>query len=357
MAHFIPNTPGMPTPSTDFAESGSSESRPGDAPVASIIVVSFNTRSMTLDCLRSVYAETPSLPIELIVVDNASSDGSADAIAEEFPQATLIRSQQNLGFAGANNLAAGMARGEFVLLLNPDTLVVNRAVEAIIDFARARPECGIWGGRTLFADRSLNPTSCWRKFDLWTLLCAIGGMTLLFPRSAVFNPEAYGAWQRDSERSVDIITGCWLLARRSLWNDLGGFSSKYFMYGEDADLCLRARALGAKPAISPAATIVHFGGGADPYRPAKFIAIFKAKVSLIHDHWPRWQRPIGTFLYPLYPLVRAWGYGCAALVFRRGNRGERLGAKASLWREVWQRRSEWRHGFPTTDQRSAAASS
>lgn len=303
-------------------------------------MVSFNTKQMTLDCLRSLFAETQS-PVEVIVVDNASTDGSADAIAAEFPKVRLIRSTANLGFAAANNLAAESATGRYLLLLNPDTIVIERAVDRLAEFAQAQPQARVWGGRTLYADRSLNPTSCWRRFDLWTLCCAIVGTTMLFPRSRLFNPEPYGAWPRDSVREVDIVTGCWLMIERELWQRLGGFAKKYFMYGEDADLCLRAQAAGARPMVTPDATIIHFGGGADPYRPAKFVAIFKAKVSLIDDHWPRWQRGIGKAIYPLYPLTRALGYGAAALLLRR----ESLRAKAALWREVWRRRGEWRAGW------------
>lgn len=303
-------------------------------------MVSFNTKQMTLDCLRSLFAETQS-PVEVIVVDNASTDGSADAIAAEFPKVRLIRSTANLGFAAANNLAAESATGRYLLLLNPDTIVLERAVDRLAEFAQAQPQARVWGGRTLYADRSLNPTSCWRRFDLWTLCCAIVGTTMLFPRSRLFNPEPYGAWPRDSVREVDIVTGCWLMIERELWQRLGGFAKKYFMYGEDADLCLRAQAAGGRPMVTPDATIIHFGGGADPYRPAKFVAIFKAKVSLIDDHWPRWQRGIGKAIYPLYPLTRALGYGAAALLLRR----ESLRAKAALWREVWRRRGEWRAGW------------
>lgn len=311
------------------------------APLVSILIISFNTKQMTLDCLRSVFAETRETAIEVIVVDNASTDESADAIAAEFPEVRLIRSPENLGFAAANNLAADSARGRFLLLLNPDTIVIEQAVDRLAAFAVEHPSAGVCGGRTLYADRSLNPTSCWRRFDLWTLVCSIAGTTLLFPSSRAFNPEPYGRWRRDTVREVDIVTGCWLLIERALWQRLGGFAKKYFMYGEDADLCLRARAAGAKPMITPAATIIHFGGGADPYRPAKFVAIFKAKVSLMDDHWPRWQRPIGKAIYPLYPLTRAVAYGLAATILRR----ESLRTKAALWREVWRRRNEWRFGW------------
>ena len=144
-------------------EDGAGEGVAAAAPVLSILVVSYNTRAMTLDCLRSVVAETRT-PYELIVLDNASADGSAEAVAAEFPQARLIASPENLGFAEGNNVAAQEARGEYLLLLNPDTLVLRGSLDRLLDFARAEPGAGIWGGRTLFADGRLNPSSCWRAW-------------------------------------------------------------------------------------------------------------------------------------------------------------------------------------------------
>src|SRR5688572_24667662 len=120
-----------------------------ERPRVSILVISYNTREMTLDCLRSIAHETRE-PHELIVVDNSSSDGSADAIAAQFPDVRLRRPEKNLGFARANNVASTEARGDYLLLLNPDTVVLDRAIDRLVAFADANPDAGIWGGRTLY---------------------------------------------------------------------------------------------------------------------------------------------------------------------------------------------------------------
>lgn len=213
-----------------------------DGPELTVIVVSYNTRDLTLAALRTLYAETCQTAFRTVVFDNASEDGSVAAIAAEFPQVELIASQDNVGFAKANNLVAAEARTEWILLLNPDTEVQNGAVDRLMAFAKAHPENGIYGGRTVFPDGSLNIASCWQRITPWSLVCSTFGLTALFPKTELFHPEAMGGWQRDSVREVDIVVGCFMLMKRSLWEDLGGFDLRYFMYGEEADLCLRAAA-------------------------------------------------------------------------------------------------------------------
>ena len=301
----------------------------------SIIVISYNTREMTLDCLRSVRAGTRR-DVELIVVDNASSDGSAAAIAAEFPEAMLMAESHNHGFAQANNLAAARARGDYLLLLNPDTLVHDGAIDRLVDFAEARPQARIWGGRTLYGDGTLNASSCWRRMTLWNIFCRTAGLTGLFARSALFNAEAYGGWGRDSEAAVDIVTGCFFLIRRADWEALGGFDPAFVMYGEEADLCLRAEAeLGARPRITPAAEIVHYGGASQTVRADKMVRLLRAKTELVKRHIPAWQRPVARALFRLWPLTRYLALGIVP------GRGE----SAAMWRAVWQRRSEWENGF------------
>ncbi|SFE79953.1 glycosyltransferase family 2 protein [Roseivivax sediminis] len=304
------------------------------APKVSIVVVSYNTRDMTLECLRSIVAETD-LPHEIVVVDNASGDGSAEAIAAEFPSIRLLAERRNHGFALANNIAADICRGEYILLLNPDTVVLDHAVDRLVAFAAARPDAMIWGGRTLYGDGSLNTTNCWRRMTLWSLLSQAAGLNSIFRNSAVFNPEAYGGWPRNSEREVDIVTGCLLLIERATWQQLGGFDPTYVMYGEEADLCLRARALGARPRISPEVEIVHYKGASEKIRADKLIRLMRAKISLIDAHFPMASRPLGRFLFALWPLSR---HIYATLLGR--------GEARATWYEVWRRRSEWRSGWP-----------
>ena len=310
-------------------------------PELSILVISYNTAEMTLACLDSVVAETQATTYEIIVVDNASSDGSADAIAAGHPEVRLIRSNENMGFARANNLAAKIAKGDLLLLLNPDTVVLDGAIDRLVVFAKARPKARIWGGHTVFADGSLNPSNCWRRMSLWNLFCRAAGLTGLSPESKLFNAEAYGGWQRNTEREVDIVTGCFFLIERRFWETLGGFDPLFFMYGEEADLCLRARALGARPRITPQARIVHYGGASERVRAEQIIRVSRAKVSLLARHMPAGLRGAGIFLYRLWPLSRMLAYRVAMLV----RPSDRFAGEHAAWSEIWQRRREWQQGF------------
>ena len=311
-------------------------------PALTVIVVNHNTREMTLACLASLRDETRT-PHEVILVDNASTDGSAEAIAATFPDMTLLAETANHGFGGANNLAARRARGEYLLLLNPDTVVLDGAVDRLLAFARARPEAGIWGGRTLYGDRSLNPASCWSRMTLWNLFCRASGLTGLFPRSEFFNSEAYGGWDRATEREVDIVVGCFLMIRRETWEALGGFDPAFFMYGEEADLCLRARALGAAPRVTPEAEIVHYRGAADNVRADKMVRLLSGKISLIDRHFPAWRRPLARGLLKAWPLSRMIATRALGAVTGRAG----LRASAASWSEIWARRAEWRGGYRT----------
>ena len=301
----------------------------------SVLVVSYNTRELTLACLRSLAEQTSGLVYETIVVDNASSDGSAEAIARECPGATLIRLAENIGFARANNLAAGLAKGEFLLLLNPDTVVLDGAVQRLVAFAKANSTAGIWGGRTVFADGSLNPTSCWKAMTLWSAFSRGIGLGALFRGSAWFDPEAMGSWGRDTPRRVDIVTGCFLLITSELWKRLDGFDKEFFMYGEDADLCMRAARLGAEPMVSPQATIVHIGGASERVRADKLVRLFKAHAQLMHRHWGAVDAWLGVRTLQMWAISRAAGWRMIASVRPRGRES------AEAWAQVWKRRDEW----------------
>jgi N-acetylglucosaminyl-diphospho-decaprenol L-rhamnosyltransferase len=308
-----------------------------DSPFLTIIVVSYNTREMTLECLRSIFRETELNSFEVIVLDNASSDGSASAIEDEFSsRIRLIASGKNLGFAAANNAAALEAQGAFLLLLNPDTVVLDGAVDRLMAFAAARPEAGIWGGRTVFSDGSLNPASCWSRQSLWSLFCQAVGLSSIFRRSSLWNPEGMGGWNREGTRAVDIVSGCFLLIRCDLWRRLGGFRSEFFMYGEEADLCLRAEKLGVKPLISSDSTIVHYGGASEKIRADKLIRLIEAKMRMIEYHFPKGSRHLGCWLLSLWPLTRYWAHAIRGWVIK-----DFASEKREVWREVIRRREEW----------------
>jgi GT2 family glycosyltransferase len=320
------------------------------APRVSILVISYNTQAMTLDCLRSLQAETR-VPHEVIVVDNASPDRSADAIASAFPEYRLIASPDNLGFAKGNNVAAEEAVGDYILLLNPDTVVLDQAIDRLVAFADANPRAGIWGGRTLNGDRTLNRMSAFGDLTLWGLFCRASGLAVAFPKSNLLNPDEMGGWDRSTERDVDVVQGSFFLIRRDLWWRMGGFDLSFVMYGEESDLCRRARAAGAQPRMTPEATIVHYAGQSSRKRSDKEILVFTAKATMIRRHFPAWQQPAARFFLGLWPWSRMAGGTLLAKLTGR----PRFAEVAAHWRAVWDARGRWRAGYPPLPGTPSAA--
>ncbi len=303
----------------------------------SIIVISFNTRELTLECLRSVYAETRDVTFEVIVIDNDSDDQSAEAIAREFPQLQLDALDENLGFGGACNYATSKCEGEYILMLNPDTVVLDGAIQELVGFARQHPEVQLFGGRTLWGDHTLNPTSCWRRPTLWSVFCRAVGLTAAFPANPLFDTEAYGSWKRDCIRQIDIVTGCLMLIHRNLWEEMGGFDKAFFQRGEDTDFCLRARTAGHTALHCPDSTIVHLGGQSERILADKVVRNLHGKQAVFDRQWSAFAATLGMHLQRVWVLTRWAGYKLTALLGK-----EASADKALIFREVWDRRDEWR---------------
>jgi N-acetylglucosaminyl-diphospho-decaprenol L-rhamnosyltransferase len=309
-------------------------------PDLSVIIVSYQTRELTVACLRSLLNQTLDTHFEVLLWDNASTDGSPEAIARLFPEVDLVASEENVGFGLANNRLASRARGNQLLLLNPDTVVLNGAVDALMEFSLSNPTARLWGGRTLFPDGSLNPTSCWAAPTLWSCLALACGLNRLFPAVRFLNPEGMGGWRRDTIRRVDIVSGAFLMIDTELWNRLGGFHPAFWMYGEDADLCMRARQFGARPIITPDATIVHHGGASEPGQAGKMTKLFCAKAQLYRLHWGPLRAWTGLHLLDLYAGTRVMG-----LAFLRAFFPGRISGPSETWKMIWLRRTEWHEAY------------
>lgn len=296
----------------------------------SIIIISYNTCDITLRAIQSVFDQTKTVNFEIIVFDNCSKDGSAEKIQDTFGnRLKLIKSEQNIGFAAGNNRATQFAKNNFLLLLNPDTIVLDNAIDNLVAFATECPRARIWGGRTLFEDFSLNKTSCWSKQSLWSLVCQSLGLNSIFRNSTLFNPEGIGSWNREGIREVDIVSGCFLLIKKDFWEMLDGFSEKYFMYGEEADLCLRAKKLGACPTVNSSATIVHMGGASETSRSEKLNKLIRSKNMLIDDHFGKSTRGIAKYLLNFWPVSR---YFAHSILYRVGRKNSF--SKKEIWKEV-----------------------
>ena len=180
----------------------------GMPPDISVVIVSYKVAELLRPCLASIQREAVGCTYEVIVVENGSGDGSAALVRDEFPDVRLIALDENVGFAAGCNLGARAAEGEYVLLLNPDTELLGDTLSALLRYARAHPRAGLVGGRTLSPEGELDPGSCWGAQSLWSLVCFAAGLSTVFHGSRLFDPESLGGWPRDSERQVDIVTGC-----------------------------------------------------------------------------------------------------------------------------------------------------
>jgi N-acetylglucosaminyl-diphospho-decaprenol L-rhamnosyltransferase len=306
----------------------------GDQPVdVSVVVVSYNAIEWLPRCLAAIEAAAPKRTVEVVVVDNASQNEVRQFLAEEPHGATVIQLETNIGFGRACNLGVKRSRGRLVMLLNPDAVLEPDAIEGLADFLEANPHRGIVGGRTLRPDGGVDPSSCWGAPSLWSWFCSATGLTSVFRYSTTFDPESLGRWQRDTEGDVDIVTGCLLMATRETWERLEGFDEDFFMYGEDADLSLRAADMGFRPGITPAATAVHAVGASSSDRVGKQRLLIRGKATLARKHWPTLRRRAGLSLLAAGVGLRA----AAEQVTRKNDRTNRI---------LWSERREWLPGWP-----------
>ena len=234
----------------------------------SIIIVNWNSVKYILNCIKSIKKNIKSLNYEIIVVDNASFDNCGEKLAHEFPEVIFIQSQQNLGFAAGNNLGASHARGEVLLFLNPDTEVLEGAIERLFEKTLSLPMVGIVGPRVLNTDGSLQ-TSCVRALPT-PINRALDANFLrrLFPRS-----RHWGTWNAFSNFEpvvVEAVSGACMMIKANTFASVGGFNPQFFMYAEDMDLCARIRGLGLKNYHIPEAVVVHHGGGSSSLQFSQF---------------------------------------------------------------------------------------
>ena len=223
----------------------------------SVIVVSYNGREELARCLAAIRAASAGLDAELIVVDNASGDGSAEMVAERFPEAHLIANHANVGFGRANNQAFEVARGRYLLLLNPDTEPAPNALRTLLAFADANPRAGLVGGRLEYPDGRHQHSAF--HFPDWKQ-ALFGFFDTLVPLDSRPNGR-YAASRYARPFAAEHLLGACLLVRREALEQVGPFDARYFMYFEETDLCARMRRAGWQNLYTPDARVRHVGAG------------------------------------------------------------------------------------------------
>lgn len=237
----------------------------------SIVIVNWNSAAFLRKCLQSILSNPAGCDLEVLVIDNASYDGSAELVSNEFPSITFIQSDKNLGFAGANNLAFQRSRGRYVLFLNPDTEVVGDALNAMLGVLRTRQNAGVVGPELVNPDLSVQ-IDCMRAFP--TILNQLFDSSFTRKVFGVCNFAGVKAVIRQSAVpvSVEMLPGTCVMLRREVFDEAGRFNENYFMYAEDVELNYRVKAAGWTNYYVSSAAVIHHGGQSSNQKSESFFS-------------------------------------------------------------------------------------
>lgn len=248
----------------------------------SIIILNYNTRQLTLDCLQSVYASTTSYRYEVIIIDNNSSDDSVEQLQRQYPSTQLIANKENVGFSRANNQGMRVAQGRHILLLNSDTIVEPDTFETMLQFMDGHPEVGASGCKVILPDGSLDK-ACRRGFPTPSASFYYAfGFSKLFPDNPRFNQYQLGYLSPDESYPIDCLVGAFMLVRREAIDQVGMLDEEFFMYGEDIDWCYRIKQAGWQNYYYAKTFITHYKGASSRRKPYKIIYEFHRAMYLFH---------------------------------------------------------------------------
>ncbi|MDO9464615.1 MAG: glycosyltransferase family 2 protein [bacterium] len=292
--------------------------------VLSIVIVNWNAEGFLKDCLNSIY-KSCKLKLEVFVVDNSSSDKSMEVLENEFPQVKIIKNKENLGFARANNQAIKQSRGRYVLMLNPDTIVLPNALDIMVEFMDEHTEAGACGPKLLNPDGSLQP-SC-RSFP--TLLTTLFEETLLnriFPKNRVIGEYRMGYWDHGDIWEVDQPMGSALMVRREAIEQVGLLDEQFFIYYEEVDWCYRMKKRSWKVFFLPQAQIIHYGGAScNQDRGINLMEMYRSLIKFFRKHYGQTSVILLRFLIVYGLLLRTFIFSILYLLSR-----EQLEARQKL---------------------------
>jgi GT2 family glycosyltransferase len=265
-----------------------------NVPELSIVIVSFNTRQDLERCLESVTTQAPSASYEIVVVDNASHDGSAEAVRTRWPSIRVLVQARNLGFAGGNNVGIRATTGELVLLLNSDTLVPAGALDELIKRLRGRPEAAVAGPRLI--DTAGRPELSFGA--MISPLAELRQKLMMTLHQRRFGPVSRHVERAlSAERFVDWVSGAALLVYRRDAEAVGLLDERYFLYTEDVDFCAAIRAQGRRILFTPAVTITHLRGRSRATAPVRMSAAYRrSQIAFYEKHHPRWAPVLRAYL-------------------------------------------------------------
>lgn len=308
-----------------------------------IIIVNWNSKEYLQKCIASIFSSTRGIEFEIIVIDNASFDGCGEMLQKSYPQVRFIQSDRNLGFAKANNETFKESRGRNILFLNPDTEVVGSAIEILHHKLNVLPHAGIVGAKVLNRDCSIQ-TCCIHAFpSIMNQFLDSDFLRNLFPHSNLWGNKSLFR-KSESDTEVDAIGGACLMIKRSVFEEISMFSTDYFMYSEDIDLCYKVWKAGWKTYYVPTAKVIHHGGVSSSQSSVNTFSI----VMMLESRWRFFQKTRSMFYCWMYRLATFYAslirIGLIMLVWPSlGMRGRASSLKAELKR--WIARLRWTLGL------------
>jgi GT2 family glycosyltransferase len=265
----------------------------------SIIIVSWNAKNYLKSCLESIEKQISYETTEIIVVDNNSSDGSADLVRKYFRQVIIIENCKNLGFAKANNIGISACNGKYICLINSDVIVLASCFSKMLEFMNNNSGVGVSGPRTFNVDGTLQ-RSCFSYPSVWNIFCRALALDSLFPKSKLFGKRLMTFWDHDTVKSVEALNGCFLMVRKEAIDKVGLLDEDFFFYGEDLDWCKRFNDAGWEVVFFPEAMAIHYGGASSSNSPIRFyIEMHRADM----QYWKKHRGRFGVIVYVVITFI------------------------------------------------------
>jgi GT2 family glycosyltransferase len=275
----------------------------------SVVIVSWNTKKLVLQCLESLESTRSHLPVEIILVDNASSDGTAETVCEQFPHVRLVQNESNLGFAKANNIGMSFSSGKYVCLVNSDVVVPEGCLEKMLDYMDKHPDIGMLGPKMVLPDGTIGQ-SCVRFPTVWTWFCNALALDSIFKGTRLSGDFILRNYDHNKIQDVDVLTGWFWMVRREASDQVGVLDDRFFMYGEDIDWPKRFHEAGWRVVFYPEAEAIHHCGASTDRAPTRFyVEMNRANLQYFRKHhgWPKVIVFWLTML--LHQILRVIGYG------------------------------------------------
>jgi hypothetical protein len=278
-------------------------------PSSSVVIVSWNNLRIIRQCLKSLDCLRDNPTVEVVAVDNASSDGTPDVIESEFPHVKLIRNSENLGFAKGNNVGIRHCGGKYVCLINSDVVVPEGCLEKLVQYMEEHPDIGVLGPKMILPDGSVGQ-SCMGFPTVASWLWRALGLDVLFKHSRRFGAYLMTYFQYDRVADVDVLTGWFWVVRREAMDQVGLLDERFFMYGEDIDWCRRFNNAGWRVVFYPHAEAIHYCAASSSRAPTRFyIEMTRANLQYCRRHHHALAVAGFWLTWWLHQVIRVLGYG------------------------------------------------